>query len=426
MDYTYNYELFTEAENLAKECALSMLYDDEKWDGKRQALYSSGPIHGMYRERNAILMNALEESVNIQRLKNLLIKSIDGTHDQIKRINKAVYETNNIAEDVRKKIDDNQKERHNSEIKSVKNAKDTRELLEVVNQYNSLFLQDLRNETVERKLRFLELYFEYREYKMSQAKAELFSDRNHELAELYGSVFDKKSSYKKYDLIPIDEVRTLKVMDPPRIYDSNLDKTIIITCPKRLAELLSDLYGQGLIGEMSFKGTSKIFDGVFDIQNIFEEMERGRIFSLNFNDFADVTKLYSDEYNDQLWIIKDGNDIYFEELTEDFDKYKDSIVTRMLHAAIVEDSYIQHMDFEYIFYSSEEFEKRKKEANTKGSCKKRRKLFKIDKCRIPFDFKIDMMRTDDGNVQVPIFYCILDLFFEHKNLLNEYFEKACL
>ena len=404
------------------------MFNDIKLWSRRYDEYRCGPILGMYREKKAILMNYLDLPVDVDRLKFLLVKSINISHKDKNLIK--VKEENSIGEDIQRKRNNDSQKRRNADIDKVKQAKNLQELLDALNHLNqnySIILEELKNEPVERQLRYLELYLEYEEHKKMQRKGELFSDRIPELDKLYASVFKKKSVYNKYGLLPVDKSRMLKVMNPPRIYDSALDKTIFLSlsCSQSLVEILNSLYEQGLIGEMSFKGSSNIFDGTCEDQRLSEDVERGKLYSFDFNHFVDVTKLYSETYNDQLWIIKDGNNLYFEELDEDFDEYEDSVVTRMLHAEIEDDFYICHMDFEYIFYSLEEFEKRKQEPNTKGTYKKRCKLFKIDKCQIPFDYKVEMLTRNNSKIQDPLFYFILNLYFKHTNLLNEYFSRTC-
>ncbi len=417
--------LYWEADRLDREFNVLFLNSVPKWSGKREALYANGPIYGMYREGNETLLVALDKPVDIQRLKFFLERSIDGTCEHSKKIIRKAYEFKNISEEVWRKCQEEIQIQHDLEIEHVKKAKCLDELFVFVNSYNSGLIEDLKDKSVECQLRFLQIYFEYDEHKKYKTKEELFSDRIPKLDELYDSVFDKKSEYKKYDLIPIDEYRTLRVKNPPRIYDAQIDKTIMLRCSKCLAEVLYELFEKKLIGEMAFKGSSEIHEGEFDFEYCFEEVECGRIFSFDIIHFAGVTKLYSKVYEDQLWIIKNGKDIYFEELDKNFADYEDSVITKLIHVEIKDDSTIDHMDFEYIFYTIDEFDKRKQYANTEGTGKKRRKLFKIDSCNIPFDYVVEMMKPDYDKIEVPFLYFVLNICFEHKDLIKEYFSEMC-
>ena len=61
-----------------------------------------------------------------------------------------------------------------------------------------------------------------------------------------------------------------------------------------------------------------IYDGVNCMGSLLEALEKGRIFSWNLEKLPDVTRLYSAEYEDCLWIKVEGSDITFEELCKDF------------------------------------------------------------------------------------------------------------
>jgi hypothetical protein len=289
-----------------------------------------------------------------------------------------------------------------------------------------LLLDKINNEPEEVQLRFITLYEEYKNFKNNLNNQDLYDAVIAELDELYCPILGKDSQYKTYHLIPIDnECRTLKIGTPPRIFDSMLQKTIYLPwCPLEVSRVLYKLFiDDNLIGKMSFKGSSLIYNMHNEDELLTEELERGRYFSLNLSDLPDVTKLYSKVYDDQLWVIKRDDNIYFEELSEDFDHYNDSIVTRLFHVEI-NNNYCIHMDFEYIFYTFDEFEQRKLDAKKKGEAQTRRKLFKLDDCKIPFDYKVEL-GNETNKYYVPLLYFFLDSFFKHKNLLEEYFD-SCL
>ena len=56
----------------------------------------------------------------------------------------------------------------------------------------------------------------------------------------------------------------------------------------------------------------------------------------------------------------------------------------------------------------------------KGEGWKRVKTFKIDRSTIPMDYQCKMYK-DDKEVLVPFIFFVLNNYFEHKELLEEYF-----
>ena len=93
-----------------------------------------------------------------------------------------------------------------------------------------------------------------------------------------------------------------------------------------------------------------------------------------------------------------------------------------------EDVFITHLDHEYVFYTVEEYEKRLVDVTQKGEAKTRMKSFKIDRSRIPFNYRCEIQRKDMKGNALPIeteqFLCyVLETYFKHKDLLREYFEK---
>ena len=56
----------------------------------------------------------------------------------------------------------------------------------------------------------------------------------------------------------------------------------------------------------------------------------------------------------------------------------------------------------------------------KERAEKRVKTFKIDRSTIPMDYQCKMYK-DDKEVLVPFIFFVLNNYFEHKELLEEYF-----
>lgn len=162
-----------------------------------------------------------------------------------------------------------------------------------------------------------------------------------------------------------------------------------------------------------------IYDGVNCMGSLLEALEKGRIFSWDFEKLPDVTRLYSAEYEDCLWIKVEGSDITFEELCKDFHEDGEFVVTQMIHLQHVGNT-ITHLDHEYIFYDLENYDERIYNVGVKGEGRKRVKTFKIDRSTIPMDYQCKMYK-DDKEVLVPFIFFVLNNYFEHKELLEEYF-----
>ena len=76
----------------------------------------------------------------------------------------------------------------------------------------------------------------------------------------------------------------------------------------------------------------------------------------------------------------------------------------------------------------EEYEKRLKDPTVKGKAQKRVKTFKVDAANIDMDYLCTAVIVRDNNgpvqIKVPFLYFILNTYFSHKDLLNEYFEAV--
>ena len=93
---------------------------------------------------------------------------------------------------------------------------------------------------------------------------------------------------------------------------------------------------------------------------------------------------------------------------------------------------ITHIDHEFIFYSKDDYEKRKNNIKIKGSNQPRLKSFKIDNARIPIDLQCehaygvqDEMTNDTKTLveKIPFLIYILKEYFTHTELIDEYFAK---
>lgn len=285
-------------------------------------------------------------------------------------------------------------------------------------------------------------YSEYRVFWYLHYAFENFrAEKNHiycadsdQIDSIYRNIFDRKSQFYKYGLLPIDKSRELLVIDPPRIYDRSVNKTLFVkNIPTILLKELLPMISERTIENLSVRvSNSEIFDQRMDSGSIAHALEMGKIFDFeNLGTFS-ITKLYSDVYGDCLWVNMDSTNITFEELCEDFRIYKDVIVTQVIHLQYIQDSdeaYITHLDHEYIFYTVDEYEVRMKDVNQKGTARPRMKSFKIDNAKIPFSSRCKVVNRDEhGNEIEPTsvqFLCyVLECYFSHVDLLKEYFQKV--
>ncbi|HFC5892720.1 hypothetical protein [Neisseria lactamica] len=150
-----------------------------------------------------------------------------------------------------------------------------------------------------------------------------------------------------------------------------------------------------------------------------ENFEKGNSFKINGLNKENIAKLFQErEYSNQLWAYMDGeSDITFEEFNEEETKdYLDICgfyVTNVVHLKYFKDGddyFIEHLDHEYVFYSPDEYKKRKLNHLQKGNAKKRIKTFKIDNSKIPL--------TSESGLEFLEF--ILKECLKHTDLIEEF------
>lgn len=238
----------------------------------------------------------------------------------------------------------------------------------------------------------------------------------------------------KYGLVPTNEYRKLLLVYPPRLYDGFRDETFFVkNIPQHLLKTFNQMMSDGQIKDLAIRLTNEQgYPGEMGLDYITEEVERGNVFDfVNLGNIS-VSRLYSENYQDCLWVVIDQQNITFEELCDDFETSEDMIVTQVMHLQYEgsdRDAYIIHLDHEYIFYTLEEYENRLKDPKQKGTAKPRMKSFKIDNSRIPFNYRCENRRKDTEGNELPLEHeqfliYVLECYFKHKDLLREYFEKV--
>ncbi len=245
-------------------------------------------------------------------------------------------------------------------------------------------------------------------------------DEDNPLVELYKTHGIELKLKDEYGLIKVDNNFEIKTINGIKLYDKRLKTHLKVNkiSPKFLS-LLKKLKDKGIISSLSLRPEyNMVGEDLLDISVIQEEIERGHKFS--FQDLSNlvVSKLYSkNNSKDNLWINIDRENITFEELLDDFQTEGNYIVTQVVHLEYVdnlENSFITHIDHEYIFYTEDEYDNRLTNYKQKGKGKKRYKTFKVDNSKIPFTLK-------NGDFFI---YIVLDENFKKKELLHEYFEDV--
>ena len=305
-----------------------------------------------------------------------------------------------------------------------------------INQY---FLSWLRYANVqvleEHVVGFCYVYYGYDNY--YNYKNSTYNSDLETLKSIYDEFFNKSSALYTYGLIEIDKTCKLLAMDPPRLYDSKVNKTFYLSnIRKEILELFSSI--QHLYNRLSIRVSNSdlyIFDGEYTEEILQEAAEFGKLFSIEGIGEIPITKLYSDDFNDVLWVRTDKENITFEELCSTDNVYEDSIVTQVIHLKYEksdESVYITHIDHEFVFYSKDDYEKRKTNVNIKGAFYRRLKSFKIDEAKIPLDMlcahKVAILKEESNewdfvDEKVPFIIFILKSYFNHIDLIDEYFEK---
>ncbi|HAT4236190.1 TPA: hypothetical protein I9Z92_003050 [Clostridium perfringens] len=411
-------KLFSDYQKTQDEYNKQFMYLDDispNWDGERLALYSSfGIVVGKYLEQHEETLRAIDFPISEQEVKQII----------------SVNYKNNIKE---LSLLDKSNTMNNYHLKNFKDALSDLESLNLrdwIKKHHSFILNQTKI-PIYYSIGLIYIYYSYEEYKRN--KNSIYNSNQDNILKLYNNVIREIPSLSKYGLLPIDTYRNLICIEPPRIYDNSINKTFFLNNVSfSLANKFKELINNKLIGEISFRvSNDNIIDGQNYVQTLLEDVERGEIFSLSNINSYDVTKLYSANFQDCLWVIIDNNNITFEELCDDFDVYEDMIITQVIHLQYTQantDMIITHLDHEYIFYNEDEYEARLNNPYQKGSAACRIKSFKIDKSCIPFttpcivQYK-DSNGDDTYSFEIPFIYFILDSFFKHKNLLQEYFQK---
>ena len=384
------------------------------WEADREVKYFNGVVMGKYRENDPETLKILNEQVSKEAL-----------YDEV-----SIHLQNKIYEyKQQNKLDILQQEMFKEEQNEYEFLR-ANGIEMWVTKYSRWLGADAQglNDNQIRALLFI--YYSFDNY-MKELKHPFNSDITL-VKKIYDGVFGKQSQFEKYGLLPIDDERELLEVEPPRIYDKSIDKTMFIKdMPLSLIKQFILLEKLGYIKDLAVRVINENpYEGKMSSDYLAEALERGQYFNLSELGLYPITRLYSEKYEDCLWITIDARNITFEELCEDFTTYEDVVVTQVIHLEYQLDgpeAYITHLDHEYIFYSLEEYEQRLRDNLQKGNVATRMKSFKIDHSKIPFSYEVEVQRKNENGVNLPIEHVqilsyILETYFTHKDLLKEYFQ----
>jgi len=267
------------------------------------------------------------------------------------------------------------------------------------------------------------IYFEIENSKFNGVENNKLNSQFKNLVQLFKNKknydLSQEEQFSKYGLIEINEHREL-LEEEPRIIDTKYGISMDIKyIHSQIYRILFDLYTNNSL-QLSFYPNC---NGVYDFENrlilILEELQFGvapSISDLKNKVVEQKAKFIDFEEKDSLYIRLNGNELTFEEISDDFEIFEDSIITKVIHLEFFEkedELFIKHIDLEYIFYTSEEFIERYEHNNfyQKGQAFPRQKVFKLD----------------NGEINLNEFlYPLAYYSFKNKTLVDEYFTKIGL
>lgn len=413
--------LYNKIFNIYHEWTKADPQNDPQWGIKRYCKYNFGPVLGLYSEKDQSLIDVLNNDFSDKELCALLIPIKE------RALNELLKAENDL-------ITESKSKSYQDELSLLRGGK--------IKEWIDRFFIPCFNigifEIDESHFRGL-CYVMYGYENYQHSITSVYCGNIDVLKDLYQGVLDKNSELYTYKLIEVTPACEMLAIDPPRIYDSRIDKTFYLSnVNKELLSTFIELGASKLYEKISLRVSNsilKIFDGKYELQTILEAIERGKVFSIqNIGDIP-VTKLYSVNYADSLWIKSTDSEITFEELCEHESTFNGSTITQVIHLSYLNkgnETVITHIDHEFVFYSKSDYEKRRVNSDIKGNEYTRLKSFKIDKANIPLTLPIKRNVTfyDEASDTVlhkaeivPFIVYILKSYLKHTDLIDEYFAK---
>lgn len=386
-----------------------------EWNVERQVAYANGIVLGKFREDDSLTMQVLKEGVTNHALYSEIKINLEYHIKMIEEMEQP---------DIMHKMQLESYKKQNYELSS-----------DSIDNWISKNCRWIREDVMERPYSEIKvlLYLHYSFENYNYQKTDPFCSDLNELEEVYKDIFDKQNQFSKYGIVPIDDERELLLIEPPRIYDKTINKTFFTkNVPLNLLKKISEMISSGIVKDFSVRLFNEPgYKGRLYCDYMQEALERGKIFEfVNLGNYS-ISRLYSKEYENCMWVVIDPQNITFEELCKNFEVYNDMVVTQVVHLQYKKEgncTYITHLDHEYVFYTIDEYDNRMGNVTQKGTAKTRLKSFKIDNSRIPFDYRCKVLRKDESGNDLPpedeqLLCYVLECYFKHKDLLKEYFQK---
>ena len=125
--------------------------------------------------------------------------------------------------------------------------------------------------------------FGYKKY--YQNMTSIYNPDIENIKNLYANILGKKSELYKYHLIEITPACEIMAFDPPRLYDSRINKTLLLSnISKELLNIFIGFQKRGLYSKLSVRcsnALTDIFEGKYTLQFLSEAVEFGKPFSIS-------------------------------------------------------------------------------------------------------------------------------------------------
>lgn len=361
------------------------------------------PVKALYLNKDPLLLSIIKRKCNLEDLRVLLRAYCDDINNYSKKIFKDYGISYEVAINVL----------GYKETKFSNNE----DPIDFIKRANPRIINELNDEDKDSVETFIFLYLSY----MFKERT-LNQDR---IQEIYKDL--------DYGLISIDDKRAImlnskQICFPPRIYDSELDKTIYIDISYFLLKIFIDLFNDNKIGNLSFRGVNHlVFSGKIFKEVLQESRYTWKAFTYELDELPKISMFHDENYKNKLIIVHKDNNIYIEEIDNTHYPNRNYVETQLVHIEYdMPAKIITHLDHEYIFYSKEEFQEKETKLDKKGTYKPRYKTFKLDDCTIPIDYKCDSIKIinkETVDIKIPFLYCVINELFEQKDLIQEYFKQ---
>lgn len=387
-DYIYSIETEYKRLNFENKCSINTKLDS--------LIYNYGVVKALIINKNQKIENFIKSNKDISKLKSYVKHYCNHKNRDIELF---LFKSN-------------------SNLKLSIYDYNNGDIIEWDEKHNKI-LSDLYLNTRQEKLNFLLLYFYYK-------YNNVFIYNQNNIQQLYRNNLE-------YGLIKIDD--NIEIMhgcklayNPPRIYDKSKNKTIFIEIKPNIISLFEKLICEKIVKNIAIRGINYyIFENKNRSQILKEGLQCGSYFDFDLNKLTSPTYIYSKNCNNYLFVFKDCNSITFEE----FENYCDDlelIKSQVIHLQYnKEKNIITHIDHEYVFYTNNEYKQKINNINIKGSAMPRYKTFKLDNCKIPFNYPCKETINKNGEkvkTNVPFIFYIVNSYFTNTDIVYEYFNNV--